>query len=164
MRSRHEDDVSRRPPPPTRPPSVERVLAAVRPVLDDATDPDVLVAAARGVVDVERQSLRAGNPARDLEDLAADVTARLRPGPVGPTPVINATGVLVHTNLGRVTWPRAAIEAASRAASSSLYLELDRVTGRRGRRYAAAEDLLIALTGAEDALIVNNNAAAVALA
>ena len=70
---------------------------------------------------------------------------------------------MIHTNLGRATWPRAAIEAAA-AASGTLLLELDPTTGRRGRRYRQAEDHLIALTGAEDALVTNNNAAAIALA
>jgi L-seryl-tRNA(Ser) seleniumtransferase len=78
--------------------------------------------------------------------------------------VINATGVIVHTNLGRAPWPDAAVRAAREAAEGTLFLELDRETGRRGRRYRDAEAHLVALTGAEDALIVTNNAAAVALA
>ena len=78
--------------------------------------------------------------------------------------MINATGVIVHTNLGRAPWPEAAIRAAREAAEGTLFLELDRATGRRGRRYREAEAHLVALTGAEDALIVTNNAAAVALA
>ena len=78
--------------------------------------------------------------------------------------MINATGVIVHTNLGRAPWPEAAIRAAREAAEGTLFLELDRETGRRGRRYREAEAHLVALTGAEDALIVTNNAAAVALA
>jgi L-seryl-tRNA(Ser) seleniumtransferase len=82
----------------------------------------------------------------------------------GLVPVINATGVIVHTNLGRATWPQEAIDAARAAASEPLLLELDRETGRRGHRYRAAEEALIALTGAQDALVTNNNAAAVALA
>ena len=71
--------------------------------------------------------------------------------------------MIVHTNLGRAPWPQAAIDAAA-AAAGSLFLELDPATGRRGRRYRAAEDALIALTGAGDALVTNNNAAALALA
>ena len=78
--------------------------------------------------------------------------------------VINGTGVIVHTNLGRAPWPRAAIEAAAEAAGAYLFLELDRGTGRRGARFRQAEEHLVALTGAEDALVTNNNAAAVALA
>ncbi len=82
----------------------------------------------------------------------------------GPDTVINATGVIVHTNLGRAPWPVAAIDAARAAAAEPLFLELDRSSGRRGRRYREAEEHLVALTAAEDALVVNNNAAAVALA
>ncbi|HEY6569730.1 MAG TPA: L-seryl-tRNA(Sec) selenium transferase, partial [Candidatus Limnocylindrales bacterium] len=67
-------------------------------------------------------------------------------------------------NLGRAPWPDAAVRAARAAAEGTLFLELDRETGRRGRRYREAEAHLVALTGAEDALIVVNNAAAVALA
>ncbi len=76
---------------------------------------------------------------------------------------INATGVIVHTNLGRAPWPQAAIDAARAAAADPLLLEMDRVSGRRGSRFRLAEEHLIALTGAEDALIANNNAAALAL-
>ena len=83
----------------------------------------------------------------------------------GVEPVINATGVIVHTNLGRAPWPAAAIEAGrGRWPRGYLLLELDRATGRRGARARVAEDHLVALTGAEDALVTNNNAAAVALA
>ena len=107
-------------------------------------------------------------PPRPLDDLADDLAARLAawadPRGAGLVPVINATGVLLHTNLGRAAWPRAAIEAAALAARSTSLLELDRETGRRGTRFRAAEAHLIALTGGEDALVTNNNAAALALA
>jgi L-seryl-tRNA(Ser) seleniumtransferase len=82
----------------------------------------------------------------------------------GWTSVINATGVLLHTNLGRAAWPAAAIDAARLAASQPSMLELDPVSGRRGRRFGAVEDEIVRLTGAEAALVTNNNAAAVALA
>jgi L-seryl-tRNA(Ser) seleniumtransferase len=78
--------------------------------------------------------------------------------------VVNATGVIIHTNLGRATWPAAAIDAARLAAASPGFLELDRGSGRRGARFRLTEDHLIALTGGADALITNNNAAALALA
>jgi L-seryl-tRNA(Ser) seleniumtransferase len=77
-------------------------------------------------------------------------------------PVINATGVLLHTNLGRAPLSPATI-AAMRDASGYTPIELDMITGRRGDRFAHAEDLLKRLTGAEAALVVNNNAAAVLL-
>ena len=81
----------------------------------------------------------------------------------GPTPVINATGVILHTNLGRAPLPERAALAAANAARSYTDLEVDRESGRRGRRSARAESLLLALTGAEDALVVNNCAAALLL-
>jgi L-seryl-tRNA(Ser) seleniumtransferase len=148
-----------------RPPSVERLLAAVRPRLGDR-DHAAAVAAARDLIDDERTRLATGAAPRDLDALAVALVATLErwERAAGPEPVINATGVVVHTNLGRAPWPRAAIEAAAAAAAGTLFLELDRETGRRGRRYREAEDHLIALTGAEDALITNNNAAALAIA
>jgi len=76
--------------------------------------------------------------------------------------VINATGVILHTNLGRAPLSPATI-AAMRGASGYTSLELDLQTGKRGSRFVYAEDLLKRLTGAEAALVVNNNAAAVLL-
>ncbi len=78
--------------------------------------------------------------------------------------VVNATGVILHTNLGRAPWAEAAIQAAARAARDPSFLEMDAATGKRGRRSRIVEDHLVALTGAEDALATTNNAAAVAVA
>ena len=86
-------------------------------------------------------------------------------GVVAPTlqPVINATGVIVHTNLGRAPLSSQAIKSTMDAASSYSNLEYDLDQGSRGSRSVHAEDLLVRLTGAEAALVVNNNAAAVLL-
>jgi L-seryl-tRNA(Ser) seleniumtransferase len=78
--------------------------------------------------------------------------------------VINATGVLLHTGLGRSPLARAATRAAARAAAGYADLEVDRETGGRGRRTAHVERLLVALTGSEAALAVNNGAAALLVA
>jgi L-seryl-tRNA(Ser) seleniumtransferase len=127
-----------------------------------------MVAVARDVLAEERDRLApgaaaAGN-ARAIEELADLVVERLDTWATPPAvKTINATGVIIHTNLGRAPWPAEAV-AAGAAASGSLLLELDRTSGRRGARFRLAEDHLVALTGAEDALITNNNAAAVALA
>jgi L-seryl-tRNA(Ser) seleniumtransferase len=82
----------------------------------------------------------------------------------GLSPVINATGVVLHTGLGRAPLPVAAARTAAKVAIRYSDLELDRETGARGRRSARAEILLTALTRAEDALVVNNGAAAMLLA
>jgi L-seryl-tRNA(Ser) seleniumtransferase len=150
--------------PSTHPPSVESVLAAVRPRLGAAREHGAVVAAARAIVDEERSRLEGGAPARPVDELATAAIARLDDFGAMPAETINATGVIVHTNLGRAPWPAAAIEAAAAAAGGYLLLELDRATGRRGARFRTAEEHLIALTGAEDAFVTNNNAAAVALA
>jgi L-seryl-tRNA(Ser) seleniumtransferase len=146
-----------------RPPSVERLLSAVRPRLGER-DRAAVTAAAREVLATERARLAAGEPASTIASLADDVVGDLSTTSAALVPVINATGVIIHTNLGRASWPRAAIEAAIPAAGGTSFLELDRETGRRGRRAASAEAELVAVTGADAALVTNNNAAAVALA
>ncbi|GAB6099231.1 L-seryl-tRNA(Sec) selenium transferase [Halanaerocella petrolearia] len=77
---------------------------------------------------------------------------------------VNATGVVIHTNLGRSLLCDSAIEKLEQVASSYSTLEIDCDTGERGSRYEIVEDLLVQLTGAQAALVVNNNAAAVLLA
>jgi L-seryl-tRNA(Ser) seleniumtransferase len=152
----------------SRPPAVERLLAAVRPRLAGERDHDALVVVARAVIDAERGRIEAGAATRAIGALADELVARLDrladPLGWGLVGVINATGVILHTNLGRAPWPAVAIEAAGAAATGYALLELDRSSGRRGARFRAVEAHLIALTGAEDALVANNNAAALALA
>ncbi len=150
-----------------RPPSVERLLAAIRAQAGER-ERTALLGVARAVIAEERLRLTSGEATRPLDRLAADALGRLdrwsRPGDALPPIAINATGVILHTNLGRAPWAAAAIEAAALAARGYPLLELDRDSGRRGRRFAVADEHLIALTGAADALVVNNNAAALALA
>ncbi len=106
---------------------------------------------------------RSGSPA--LADLAADATRRLAELVRGTLyPVINATGVIIHTNLGRAPLSAAARAAMDDVAAGYSNLEYDLEAGERGSRYLHAEKLLCQLTGAEAALAVNNNAGAVFLA
>ncbi len=96
--------------------------------------------------------------ARRLEEaVARRLAPRLRP-------VINATGVVLHTNLGRAPLSAAAIRAMVEVAGRYSNLEMDLATGERGSRHSLVDDLLRKLTGAEAAMVVNNNAAAVLLA
>ena len=116
-----------------------------------------------------RQELAAGSPAPDglLEpawyaDRARSALNEMRRQSLQP--VINATGVVLHTNLGRAPLPAAAVEAMVQIAHGYSNLEYDVAGGGRGSRYDHCAALLVRLTGAEAALVVNNNAAALVLA
>jgi len=111
---------------------------------------------------VREAAARGVEPPSD-EVILARAVGRAADAALGMTPVINATGVVLHTGLGRAPLPEDAARAAAVAATRYDDLEVDRTTGRRGRRTARAELLLTALTGAEDALVVNNGAAGVLL-
>jgi len=93
---------------------------------------------------------------------AQDLTSRRDQPGLGP--VLNATGVILHTNLGRAPLSRAASDAIQRVAQGYANLEFDLGSGSRGSRYVHCTGLLCELTGAEDALVVNNAAAALILA
>ncbi len=138
-------------------PSVDRLAAAL-----DAPHTSA-VAAARAVIDERRAELRAG--AVDEPDLVARARERLaRAEQPSLRRVLNATGVIVHTNLGRAPLAAAAREAVARAAEGYSTLEWDPSTGARGSRHDHVAPLLAELTGAEAAMAVNNCAAAVLLA
>jgi L-seryl-tRNA(Ser) seleniumtransferase len=136
-------------------PSVERLASEL-----DAPHP-LAVRAAREAVDAARAALLAGDEvdarAEARERLAAAERPSLRR-------VINATGVIVHTNLGRAPLAAAARDEVAAVAQGYANLEYDLAEGRRGSRHAHVETLLCELTGAEAALAVNNGAAAVLLA
>jgi L-seryl-tRNA(Ser) seleniumtransferase len=140
-------------------PSVDRLLgdealaAAPRPLA---------TVAARAALERARETIRSGGDPGDviaaaraeLERLAAPALRR----------VLNATGVIVHTNLGRAPLPAAALARVVDVGGSYSNLELDLESGTRGSRQDHVTDALCRLTGAEAALVVNNNAAAVLLA
>ncbi|MEO7804813.1 MAG: L-seryl-tRNA(Sec) selenium transferase [Actinomycetota bacterium] len=125
----------------------------------DTGAPHLLKAiAARSAIEVVRLGQR---PVDEVIELARQHLRRLQSPSVAP--VINATGVLLHTNLGRAPLSDSAVRAVSEVAANYSNLEFDLQTGKRGSRYKHAIPQLCALTGAEDCLIVNNNAAAVLL-
>ncbi len=125
-----------------------------------------LTAAARDTLEAERARVRqhGGTPA-DTDALAARLVDDVRrAGRSSLRPVINATGVVLHTNLGRALLSDLARERVTAVAAAYSNLELNLASKERGSRYSHVEGLLRRLTGAEDALVVNNNAAAVLLA
>ncbi|MFH1003345.1 MAG: L-seryl-tRNA(Sec) selenium transferase [Chloroflexota bacterium] len=146
-------------------PSVDRVLSDERIASLAAVYPhDRLVDIIRQCLDDARQAIGRGKAGPSLDEIATAVTARLTGlEQSNPRPVINATGVILHTNLGRAPLSPEAIMAMSQAAGDYCNLEFDLATGRRGSRHAHIEGLLCQLSGAEAALAVNNNAAAVLL-
>ena len=124
---------------------------------------DLVVAAARDALADLRQEIRAGQVNRG--DAVAARTQAYVQAWVRPTlrPVINATGVILHTNLGRAPLSDSVLAAMRNVGQGYSNLEFDLEAGRRGSRYSHARALLCRLTGAESALVVNNNAGAVFL-
>ncbi len=119
----------------------------------------------RRAIDAARRSMRDdGAICPSLDDVVAAVAAAAAAAlSARARPVINATGVVLHTNLGRAPLSRRAVSALAASAGHYTSIEIDLATGRRGARGAFAERALAQLTGAEAALVVNNNAAATLL-
>lgn len=124
----------------------------------------LLVETARATLQAIRTELRTGVPLASREEIARRVRAafeqRQQPN---LQPIINATGVILNTNLGRAPLSQAALHAITAVASGYSNLEYDLQEGERGSRHTHVRALLTELTGAEDALVANNNAAAVLL-
>jgi L-seryl-tRNA(Ser) seleniumtransferase len=138
-------------------PAVDRVMESLK----DAAPPAVVANAARRAVAEARQLIRRGEPI-SAEGVINRANALLQErSDRFLRKVINATGVLIHTNLGRVPLGERQMDAARAIASGYSNLEYDLEGGRRGARYSHAAELLTSLTGAESAIVVNNNAAAV---
>jgi L-seryl-tRNA(Ser) seleniumtransferase len=121
----------------------------------------------REIVDELRAELRQGKRRTDElkeESILIRVENRIRAESVpGHVRVVNASGTILHTNLGRALLPQAAIDAMTAVAGYPVNLEYDLAAGKRGRREEMIQRLLVELTGAEAATVVNNNAAAVLL-
>lgn len=137
-------------------PSVNQVAASLPAGLPGPVARDI----ARAAIDEARDAITAGRPAR-AQELATKAAVRLLERK--PKAVVNATGVLLHTNLGRAPLDAAAADAAREVAVEYSNLEMRLDTGSRGGRGAHALELARILTGAEAALIVNNNAGALFL-
>ena len=148
-------------------PAIDRLLN--EPAMRDLANciPHVLLveAAQQSVVQLRQEVLAGGTP--DLSPpTVAGRAAALAWAKTEPAlrPVINATGTLLHTNLGRAPLAPAALEAVQAVGRGYSNLEFDLASGERGHRYSHIEELLLRLTGAEAATVVNNNAGAVLLA
>ena len=146
-------------------PSVDRILQE-EPVaaLISRRGHDLVVEAARETLEEARLAIHNGQPCPAKGTLTRNVQERLE-SRLRPTlqPAINATGVIVHTNMGRAPLSAEARAAMDAVALGYSNLEYDLDAGQRGSRYVHAEEILCRLTGAEAALVVNNNAAAVLL-
>lgn len=142
-------------------PSVDQVVAA----LGDERSRLAVTGAARRAIDLAREQIRLGHEPRSFDDVVGLARELLRDRERSLLqPVINATGVLIHTNLGRVPLGDEQLEAVRSVSSGYSNLEYDLRAGARGSRYSHAAGLITEITGAEAALVVNNNAAAVLLA
>ena len=125
----------------------------------------ILTETVREVIDSLRQAILAGEEPSIQPDSLCDEVERLvqKKTTMNLRPVINATGIVLHTNLGRAKLSTAAVQAIQSVAQDYNTLEYNLEKGSRGSRYSHVEQLISKLTGAEDAMVVNNNAAAVML-
>ncbi len=117
----------------------------------------------REIVDSTRKEiLKGADPEISIDAMAADIEKTIiRLSSYKLRSLINASGVVIHTNLGRAILSDKAIENVTAAAGSYSNLEYEIAKGKRGKRYSHIKDIICELTGAEDAVVVNNNAAAV---
>jgi L-seryl-tRNA(Ser) seleniumtransferase len=147
-------------------PSVDEILKSKQGVEWLNTYPRrYVLQAIREAIDLRRKEI--------IEGLAADFSEEIMIADIGNMieelssyslrPLINATGVVIHTNLGRSILSKKALENIQRVSESYSNLEYDIKEGKRGKRYTHVKRILREITGVEDALIVNNNAAAVLL-
>lgn len=148
-------------------PSIDKLLQ--HPLTGDllaAYGRSLTVEALRSILDEQRQAILEGNAtAAATPDTIVQTAHDWLENILAPTlrPVINATGIILHTNLGRAPLSASAIAATNAAALDYSTLEYDIVSGKRGSRTVHADKLLQRLTGTDAAFVVNNNAAAVLL-
>lgn len=147
-------------------PSVSILLQSVRgQQLLSSFSRSLVVHAIRVCLEDARATIREGAPCPTSEALLASAEQFLRRQTSSHLrPVVNATGVIINTNLGRAPLSEAALQAVREVAGGYANLEYDLEAGERGSRHVHVRELLRGLTGAEAALVANNNAAAVLLA
>ncbi len=146
-------------------PGVDKVLMQRRiAAVAEKYPHDLLVGVVREQLEQERSSIIGGKSGASLDGIVKAVLARLDTV-LKPTlrRVVNASGVILHTNLGRAPLSRDAIAAMDEASRGYANLEIDMESGARGSRHVHVESLLCRLTGAESAFVVNNNASGVML-
>jgi L-seryl-tRNA(Ser) seleniumtransferase len=147
-------------------PGVDTVISDERIARLGARYPhNLLVNLVREQLEKAREIISSGNPSPSLDDIVQSVSAQLDrlENPV-LRPVINATGIVIHTNLGRAPLSKETIAAMDTVSRDYSNLEFDLPTGKRGSRNVHIENLLCRLSGAEAGMVVNNNASAVLLA
>jgi L-seryl-tRNA(Ser) seleniumtransferase len=147
-------------------PRTDRLLeSAARAGLVDRLGRGAVIEGIRAALERHRSAVLAGASCPAYEAIEADILSHLSIGSRGSLrPVVNATGVVIHTNLGRAPLSEEALAAMREASLGYTAIEYDLETGERGDRHGHAEGALRRLTGAEAAVVVNNNAAAVMLA
>lgn len=147
-------------------PQVDRLLRhGALAGLEGQVRHSVLAELARRELATVREVSRQGQCVPDLDTIAGAVAARAKDlSAPSLTKVVNGTGIVLNTNLGRAPLPRGSLSQALEIASGYSSLEIDLETGRRGRRGGKIAELISVLTGCESALVVNNNAAALMLA
>jgi len=147
-------------------PSVDRVISEERiKGLQEIYPHALLVELIRQHLQHDRLSITVGNPCLSIDEIVESICAQVRALEIPSLrPVINATGVILHTNLGRAPLSEEASAAMDRVAKGYCNLEFDLNSGTRGSRHIHIDHVLCQLTKAEAALVVNNNASAVLLA
>ncbi|MGH7831407.1 MAG: L-seryl-tRNA(Sec) selenium transferase, partial [Candidatus Binatia bacterium] len=150
-------------------PSVDRLLqhSQSAPLLE-RFNRDYITQKCREILDELRIAVREGKGVGPGDLKEESILARLERRVASDSNpklvrVVNATGTILHTNLGRALLPEAALQAAEQVGRYPVNLEYDLARGKRGKREEAIEHLLVDLTGAEAGTVVNNNAAAVLL-